>query len=324
MASDIIYESIEDFGLIRKSKSKTLFSKIGIIGCGLVGQNIARVASTYGIEVVFIEVSEEKIREAYVNLGKMLDYRIDHWGLTSSEKRSILSRIKGSMNYSDLAGCDFVIEAIRAVDRGSRLKERKEIFKKIEDVVDQDCIIATNSTTIVITELSSELEHKERCVSLHFFVSSPEARVIEVVKGLYTSTAAYEKVCKFVNMINRKIIPVAESAGLVSIRLFVVLLNEACEEMMEGISSIEDIDETMRIGLGMRMGPFEVADIMGLDKVVLWMENIYNEFGDVRYKPSPYIKRLVRAKQFGVSTRKGFYNYDKEGNRILTGSTNRS
>ncbi|MGV8094957.1 MAG: 3-hydroxyacyl-CoA dehydrogenase family protein [Mangrovibacterium sp.] len=324
MASDIIYESIEDFGLIRKDKSRTLFSKIGIIGCGLVGQNIARVASTYGIEVVFIEVSEEKIREAYVNLGKMLDYRIDHWGLTSSEKRSILSRIKGSMNYSDLAGCDFVIEAIRAVDRGSRLKERKEIFKKIEDVVDQDCIIATNSTTIVITELSSELEHKERCVSLHFFVSSPEARVIEVVKGLYTSTAAYEKVCKFVNMINRKIIPVAESAGLVSIRLFVVLLNEACEEMMEGISSIEDIDETMRIGLGMRMGPFEVADIMGLDKVVLWMENIYNEFGDVRYKPSPYIKRLVRAKQFGVSTRKGFYNYDEEGNRILTGGTNRS
>ncbi len=322
MASEIIYESIEDFGLIRKDKSRTLFSKIGIIGCGLVGQNIARVASNYGIEVVFIEISEEKIKEAYVNLGKVLDHRIEHWGLTSSEKRSILSRIKGSMNYADLAGCDFVIEAIRAVDRGARLKERKGIFRKIEEVVDQDCIIATNSTTIVITELSSELRHRERCVSLHFFVSSPEARVIEVVKGLYTSDAAYEKVCKFVNMINRKIIPVAESAGLVSIRLFVVLLNEACEEMMEGVSTVEDIDETMRIGLGMRMGPFEVADIMGLDKVVMWMENIYSEFGDVRYKPSPYIKRLVRAKQFGVSSGKGFYRYDHEGNRLLAGSTN--
>ncbi len=322
MASEIIYESVEDFGLIRKDKSKTLFSKIGIIGCGLVGQNIARVASTYGIEVVFIEVSEEKIREAYVNLGKVLDHRIEHWGLTSSEKRSILSRIKGSMNYADLAGCDFVVEAIRAVDRGARLKERKEIFKKIEDVVDQECIIATNSTTIVVTELSSELKYRERCVSLHFFVSSPEARVIEVVKGLYTSDAAYKKVCKFVTMINRKIIPVAESAGLVSIRLFVVLLNEACEEMMEGVSTVEDIDETMRIGLGMRMGPFEVADIMGLDKVVLWMENIYSEFGDVRYKPSPYIKRLVRAKQFGVSSGKGFYRYDKEGNRLSAANTN--
>lgn len=323
MASDIIYESIEEFGLIRKDKSKTLFSKIGIVGCGLVGQNIARVASTYGIEVVFIEVSEEKIREAYVNLGKVLDHRIEHWGLTSSEKRAILSRIKGSMNYADLGGCDFVIEAIRAVDRGAKIKERKDIFRKIEEVVDDDCIIATNSTTIIVTELSSELLHKERCVSLHFFISSPEARVIEVVKGLYTSDEAYEKVCKFVNMINRKIIPVAESAGLVSIRLFVVLLNEACEEMMEGVSTIEDIDETMRIGLGMRMGPFEVADIMGLDKVVLWMENIYSEFGDVRYKPSPYIKRLVRAKQFGVSSGKGFYSYDGEGNKLLTGSTNR-
>ncbi|MEL7586583.1 MAG: 3-hydroxyacyl-CoA dehydrogenase family protein [Prolixibacteraceae bacterium] len=322
MASDIIYESIEEFGLIRKDKSKTLFSKIGIVGCGLVGQNIARVASNYGIEVVFIEVSEEKIKEAYVNLGKVLDHRIEHWGLTSSEKRAILSRIKGSMDYADLAGCDFVVEAIRAIDRGAKLKDRKAIFKRIEEVVDPECIIATNSTTIVITELSSELEHRERCVSLHFFVSSPEARVIEVVKGLYTSDEAYQKVCKFVNLINRKIIPVAESAGLVSVRLFVVLLNEACEEMMEGVSSIEDIDETMRIGLGMRMGPFEVADIMGLDKVVVWMENIYSEFGDVRYKPSPYIKRLVRAKQVGLASRKGFYTYDDEGNKLLTGGNN--
>lgn len=316
MSNEVIYEAIEDFGLIRKDKSKTLFSKIGIVGCGVVGQNIARVASTYGIEVVFIEVSEEKIREACENIGKVLDWRIEHWGVTPGEKRAILSRINGSVNYADLAGCDFVVEAIRAIDRGGKIKERKAIFKQIEEVVDPECIIATNSTTIVITELSSELQYKERCVSLHFFVSSPEARVIEVVKGLYTSDEAYEKVCKFVTLINRKIIPVAESAGLVSIRLLVVLLNEACEEVMEGVSTIEDIDETMRIGLGMRMGPFEVADKIGLDKVVLWMENIYNEFGDVRYKPSPLIKRLVRAKQTGVASGKGFYNYDKEGQKL--------
>ncbi|MGE4586164.1 MAG: 3-hydroxyacyl-CoA dehydrogenase family protein [Mangrovibacterium sp.] len=316
MAGDIIYEAIEEFGLIRKDKSKTLFSKIGIVGCGLVGQNIARIASTYGMEVVFVEISEEKVNEAYLNLGKVLDQRIEHWGLTSGEKRAILSRIRGTLDYADLAGCDFVVEAIRAVDRGGKIRERKEIFRKIEEVVDPECIIATNSSTIVITELSSELVHRERCVSLHFFVSSPEARVVEVVKGLYTSDEAYEKVCKFINLINRKIIPVAESAGLVSVRMFVVLLNEACEELMEGVGTIEDIDETMRIGLGMRTGPFELADIMGLDKVVLWMENIFNEFGDARYKPSPYVKRLVRAKQYGLSTRKGFYRYDEDGNKL--------
>ena len=315
MSSDVIYEAIEDFGLSKKTKSRTLFSKIGIVGCGTVGQNIARIASTYGIEVVFIEVSEEKVNESYRNIGKVLDQRIEHWGLTPGEKRAILSRIKGTMDFQDLVGCDFVIEAIRAVDRGGKIKERKEIFKAIENVVERECIIATNSTTIVVTELSSELQYKDRCVSLHFFVSSPEAKVIEVVKGLYTSDETYERVCKFVTMINRKIIPVAESAGLVSIRLFVVLLNEACEELMEGISSVKDIDQTMQIGFGMRMGPFEIADRLGLDKVALWMDNIYNEFGDVRYKPSPYLKRLVRAKQLGVTTGKGFYSYDEEGNK---------
>ena len=316
MSSEVIYEPIEEFGLSAKKRSKTLFSKIGIVGCGLVGQNIARVASFYGIEVVFIEVSEEKIQEAYQNIGKVLDNRIEHWGLTQGEKRAILSRIKGTLDYQELVGCDFVVEAIRAVDRGGKIKERKEIFRKIEEVVDEDCIISTNSTTIVITELSSELKHKERCISMHFFVSSPEARIIEVVKGLYTSEETYEKVCKFVRLINRKIVPVEESAGLVSVRIFVVLLNEACEILMEGISTIDDIDQTMKIGYGMRLGPFETADKIGLDKIVRWMDNIYNEFGDVKYKPNPYIKRLVRGKHLGLETRQGFYAYDEDGKRI--------
>ncbi len=318
MSTEIIYEPIEKFGLSKRDVKRTLFSKIGIIGCGLVGQNIARVASFYGIEVVFIEVSEDKIREAYRNIDKILDNRIEHWGLTSGEKRSILSRIKGSLDYKDLEGCDFVVEAIRAVDRGGKIKERKAIFKQIEKAVDRDCIIATNSTTIVVTELSSELKHKDRCISIHFFVNSPEARIIEVVKGLYTSDDAYQKVCKFVKLINRKIIPVEESAGLVSVRLFVVLLNEACGILMEGVSNIEDVDQTLRIGYGMRLGLFEIADKIGLDKIVRWMDNIYNEFGDIRYKPSQYIRRLVRAKQLGVDSGVGFYRYDEKGNKILS------
>lgn len=317
MPSEVIYEPIEDFGLSEKSRNKTLFSKIGVVGCGLVGQNIARVASFYGIEVVFIEVSEEKIREAYKNIEKVLDERIEHWGITSGEKRAILSRIKGTLDYQDLKGCDFVIEAIRAVDRGGKIKERKEIFRRIEEVVDPGCIIATHSTTIVITELSSDLKYRDRCISLHFFVNHQEARVIEVVRGLYTTDESYQKVCKFVSLINRKIVPVQESAGLVSVRIFVVMLNEACEILMEGISNIEDVDQLMKIGFGMRLGPFELADKMGLDKVLRWMDNIYNEFGDVRYKPNPYLRRLVRAKHFGIETGEGFYNYDENGKKVV-------
>jgi 3-hydroxybutyryl-CoA dehydrogenase len=317
MPSEVIYEPIEEFGLSKKNVSTTLFSKIGIVGCGLVGQNIARVASFYGIEVVFIEVSEEKINEAYTNIEKVLDERIEHWGITSGEKRAILSRIKGTLDYQDLKGCDFVVEAIHAVDRGGKIKERKEIFHRIEAVVAPDCIIATHSTTIVITELSSDLKFRERCVSIHFFVNHQEARLVEVVRSLYTTDESYQKVCKFVNLVNRKIIPVQESAGLVSVRIFVVLLNEACEILMEGISNVEDIDQTMKIGFGMRLGPFEVADKMGLDKIVRWMDNIYNEFGDIRYKPNPYLRKLVRAKHLGIEVGQGFYKYDQERNRIF-------
>lgn len=322
MPSEVIYEPIEDFGLSKKDRSRTLFSKIGVIGCGLVGQNIARVASFYGIEVVFIEVSEDKIRDAYLNIEKVLDERIEHWGITSGEKRAIMSRIKGSMDYKDLKDCDFVIEAIRAIDRGGKIKERKEIFHKIEEVVHEDCIIATNSTTIVITELSSDLKRRDRCVSLHFFVNHQEARVVEVVRGLYTTDESYQKVCKFVALINRKIIPVQESAGLVSVRIFVVLLNEACEILMEGISTIHDIDQTMKVGFGMRLGPFELADKMGLDKIVRWMDNIYNEFGDIRYKPNPYLRKLVRAKHLGINSGEGFYKYDENGKLICQNSQN--
>jgi 3-hydroxybutyryl-CoA dehydrogenase len=317
MPSEVIYEQIEQFGLVEKNRSRTLFSKIGIIGCGLVGQNIARIASFYGIEVVFIEVSEDKIQDAYKNIEKVLDERIEHWGMTGSDKRAILSRIKGTLDYQDLRGCDFVIEAIRAVDRGGKIKERKEIFHKIENVVDRDCIIATHSTTIVVTELSSDLKYRDRCISLHFFVNHQEARIVEVVRGLYTTDEAYQKVCKFVTLMNRKIVPVLESAGLVSIRMFVVLLNEACEILMEGISNIEDIDLTMKIGFGMRLGPFELADKMGLDKIQRWMDNVYNEFGDLRYKPNPYLRKLVRAKHLGMESGEGFYKYDENGKRIV-------
>lgn len=313
---ELIIEPIEDFGLIKKSHQRTLFSKIGIVGCGKDGQNIARIASANGIEVVFIELSEARIQNAYDRLNIVLDQRINHWGLTLGEKKLILSKIRGSLDYKDLVGCDFVIEAIRAESSERKITERKEIFHKIEAVVTPECIIATNSTTIIITELSSELIYRDRCVSLHFFVQSPEARVCEVVKGLYTSDEVYQKVLQFVKMVNRQAIPVEESAGLISIRLYTALLNEACEVLLEGVGAMVDIDSVWKVGFGMRFGPFELADILGIDKINRWMENLYSEFGDPKYMASPVIKKLVRAKRFGVHTQCGFYTYDENGKII--------
>lgn len=313
---NIIIEPIEKYGLSGKDRPKTLFSKIGVVGCGSIGQRIVIIAAKHGIEVIFLELSHELIQESLIEISFELDKEINHWGLTPSDKRAILSRIKGTLTYKDFHDCDLVIDAIKAQRREYSIDIRKEIFKNIEKHVSKDCIIATNSSTILITEISSELKHKERCLILHISTTMPGASVVEVARGLYTSDAAYDKVLKFVKRLDKIAIPVIESPGLISIRLFVVLLNEACEVLMEGVSSIENIDLAMRTCFHMPLGPFEMADIVGLDKMYRWMENLYNEFGDIRYKSSPLIKKYVRSNCLGKHTGKGFYVYDNDGEKI--------
>jgi 3-hydroxybutyryl-CoA dehydrogenase len=261
-------------------------------------------------------VSEEKVSYAFCKTEEELDNMIGRWGMTPGEKRAILSRISGFVGYEHLRGCGLVIEAIRSKTREQRITCRKEVFKNIEKYVSPETIIATNSTTIAITELSSELEYKERCVSLHFLTNAPGAKMIEVVRSLYTSDEVFDIVSKFITMIGKILVQVQESPGLISIRLFVTLVNEACEILMEGVGNKSDIDTTMRVGLGLALGPFELADKVGLDKVERWMDNLYGEFGDIKYKASPVIKRHVRAHQYGRSTGKGFYTYDETGRKI--------
>jgi len=314
--AEVIVESIEKYGLSQKSGSRTLFSKVGIVGCGTVGQSIALLISQKELEVVFIELSEEKVNLALVKIEEELDNMIGRWGMTPGEKRAIMARITGRVGYENLKDCDMVVEAIRSKTREQRITCRKEVFKNIEKVVSPETIIATNSTTIAITELSSELEYKERCVSLHFLTNAPGAKMIEVVRSLYTSDEVYDRVSKFIHMLGKVLVPVQESPGLISIRLFVTMVNEACEILMEGVGSKSDIDTTMRIGLGLALGPFELADKVGLDKVERWMDNLYGEFGDIKYKASPVIKRHVRAHQYGRISGKGFYDYDESGRKI--------
>jgi 3-hydroxybutyryl-CoA dehydrogenase len=313
---EIIVESIENYGLSQKSPSRTLFSRVGIVGCGSVGQSIALMISQKELEVVFIELSEEKVKSATSSMEEELDKMIGRWGMTPGEKRAILSRITGHVGYEHLKGCDLVIEVIRSKNREQRITCRKEVFKNIEKYVSPETIIATNSTTIAITELSSELEYKDRCVSIHFITSAPGSKMAEVVRSLYTSDETFNRVSKFISMIGKTMVHVQESPGLISIRLFVTMVNEACEILMEGVGNKSDIDTTMRIGLGLSMGPFELADKIGLDKVERWMDNLYGEFGDIKYKASPIIKRHVRAHQFGRSTGQGFFTYDETGRKV--------
>ena len=314
--SDIIIEQIEDFALSAKSKPDVLFSEVGIIGCGSTGQRIVLMIASRGIEVTFVEINQAKIDEAMREMEEQLDEKINHWGMTGSEKKLILSRIKGTLEYTDLANCDLVIESILSKVREYSLDVRKSVFKKIEENVSSKAIIATNSTTTVITELASELKYRERCISLHFSTTNKNANIVEIVKGLYSSPEVCENIRKFTTLINKIPVPVEESPGLVSVRLGIALIGEACDILMEGVSSMENIDFVMRKGLGLPLGPFEMADKIGLDRVVRWMDNLYREFGDMKYKASPILKKLVRAKHLGRKSCEGFYKYDEHGHKL--------
>ena len=314
--SETKIERIEDFALSAKERPKTEFSHVGIIGCGTTGQRITLMIASKGIEVVFLELNQKQIDEAYEEMEEQLDEKINHWGLTKGEKKLIMSRIHGTTDYYDLKICDLVIEAILSQQEDRGVEIRKEIFKKVENVVSDHAIIATNATTTIITELSSELEHPERCISLHFSTTAPRANIIEVVKGLYTSESICEHVRRFSTMIGKTPIPVEESPGLISVRLGVSLIGEACDLLMERVGTQNDIDFVMRRGLGLPIGPFEMADKIGLDRLERWMQNLYNEFGDKKYVPSPIIKKLVRAKRFGRKTCHGFYKYDDQGHKL--------
>ncbi len=313
-------EPIEEYALKSVKKvntSSSSFKKVGIIGCGILGQEITRMVSAHGIEVRFVEVSDKKIKQAITEITRDLNDMIHGWGMTESEKRAILSRIKGSTKFDILKDSDIVIEAVKTRSRENVVDLRKEIFREIEDHISEESIIATNSTTLVITELSSELKNPERCVSMHFLSPADKAQVVEIARGLHTNDATYDRACKFAKIFGKRVIPVIESPGIISTRLIAPLINEACRILMEGVGKMEDIDATMKLGFGFPLGPFELADKIGIDLVVRWLENMYREYGDLKYKASPMLMKKLRANHLGRDTGIGFYEYNEEGRKVV-------
>ena len=308
-------ERLEDFSLGKKMIKEGDLQKIGVVGAGSTGQEIIRLAARKGIEVAFVDVNEEQVKEILVRIERALDAKINHWGLTEGEKRAMMSRIKGSADYSILKGCNIVIESINSKKPGTSLLERKEVFRKIEEVISPKATIASNTATLMISEISSILKHQERAIGMHFILPLDQVKVVEVVRTVRTCDFTMNCISKFLKMLERELIEVQESPGNISTRMIVPLINEACAILLEGVADVVQIDKTIKNTTGLLSGPFEMADTIGLDKVLKWMENLYNEFGDIRYKPSPFIKRLVRAGMVGRRAGEGFYLY-KDGKRI--------
>ena len=230
--------------------------------------------------------------------------------MTSGEKRAILSRIKGTTDFKDISDVDLVIESINSKKAGTNLEIRKEVFMEVEKVVAKDTVITSNNSTLMISDLASVLKYPERAIGLHFISPADDVKIVEIVRAIDTNDSSHEFVLKFATMINKKPICLHESPGHISSRIIVTLINEACETFMEGVASIPTIDTTMKLGYGMLYGPFEMADRIGLDKLLKWMDNLHSEFGLQKYHASPILKRLVRAGYLGKKIGKGFYKYE--------------
>ena len=281
-----------------------------MVGCGSMGQEIAILISKSGIDLVFVEISEKRIANAMMKMEEQIEDVIRHWGMTYGDKRAIMSRIHGTTDYNELADCNIVIEAINTRKWVPNQPVRKSVFRSIEEVVSKDCIIVSNASTIVISDLASELKRPCRAIGVHFISPVLNTKIIEVNRCVNTNEDTIKFIRRFVRMIGKEIIKVYGSPGNISTRLIVPMINEACELLMEGVSTVEEIDKTMKVGYGMLRGPFSMADRIGLDKLTKWMEGLYNEYGDSRYKTSPLIRRMVRAGMLGRKSGEGFYYYE--------------
>ena len=285
--------------------------KIVIIGAGTMGQGIARTIAETGTEVVLYDLSDEILKKSLDFVSDSLDREIEKWGITKSEKKAILSRIKTSTDVKIARKARVIIEAIP-----ESLEMKRELFKQLDELCPPETVFISNTSTLSITQLASATNRPQMFIGMHFLNPVHKIPMVELVRGLKTSTETYAFTQDFAVKLNKKPIPVNEYPGYVTTRIIVPFLNEAMHVLMEGISSAEEIDNAMKLGFGFNMGPLALADMMGLDEVMAMMENLLNELSEHKYNPCPLLRKLVRAGHLGVKTGQGFFKYDEDGNRI--------
>jgi 3-hydroxybutyryl-CoA dehydrogenase len=286
--------------------------KIVVIGAGTMGQGIARPIAETGTEVFLCDLNSEILEKSIHLLSDALDREIEKWGITASEKKAILARIKTNTDC-----CDCVKQAKKVIEAIPESREgKRELFRKLDGVCPPETIFVSNTSTLSISDLASATNRPEKVIGMHFLNPVHKVPLVEIVRGLQTSDATYKSIYDFAGRLNKTPVAVNEYPGFVTTRIIVPFLNEAMHVLMEGICSADDIDIAMKLGFGFNMGPLALADLMGLDEVMSWMENLYDELGEVKYNPCPLLRKMVRAGQLGVKTGQGFFKYDHEGNRI--------
>ena len=282
--------------------------KVGVLGCGLMGSGIAQVAAAAGCDVVVLEQEQKFLDKGFAGIEKSLSRLVERGmakgGITAEQKTETQSRLKGTTNIQDLADCDIVIEAII-----ENVAEKRKTYADLDAIVKKDAIFATNTSSISVTELMTATQRPERFIGLHFFNPVPMMKLVEVVKTIATAPDVYDSAVEFGKKLGKVPVRTVDKTGFIVNRLLVPYLLDAIRAYEEGVGSITDIDEAMKLGCGYPMGPFTLLDFVGLDTTYYITHVMYDEFKERRFASPPLLKRLVLAGWYGRKSGKGFYDY---------------
>jgi len=284
--------------------------KVGVLGCGLMGSGIAQVSATAGLETVVLEAEQSFIDKGFARIEKSLA-KLAEKGTIKEAPAAVRARLQGTTRKEDLAGCDLIIEAIV-----ENLEEKRRIFAALDGIVKSEAIFASNTSSISITELMTSTKRPQRFVGLHFFNPVPLMQLVEVVRTIATADDVYESAVAFGKKVGKVPVRTSDKPGFIVNRLLVPYLLDAIRAYEEGVGSIPDIDNAMKLGCGHPMGPFTLLDFVGLDTTYYITHVMYEEFKERRFAAPPLLKRLVLAGWYGQKTGKGFYDYSDPKNPI--------
>ncbi|WP_285433268.1 3-hydroxybutyryl-CoA dehydrogenase [Pseudomonas sp. fls2-241-R2A-110] len=277
---------------------------IGVIGAGTMGNGIAQVCALAGFNVTLIDIAESALQKALATVGKNLDRQIAKETLSEAQKLDALARIRTSTDYSSLQNVQMVIEAAT-----ENLDLKLRVLQQIAAQVRAECVIASNTSSLSITQLAASVSQPERFIGLHFFNPVPVMGLIEVIRGLQTSDATHALALDMATTLGKTAITAGNRPGFVVNRILVPMINEAILVFQEGLASAEDIDAGMRLGCNQPIGPLALADLIGLDTVLAILEAFYDGFNDSKYRPAPLLKEMVAAGYLGRKTGRGFHAY---------------